>query len=71
MAYELKARGNERYKEGDYEGAEELYSQAYDSPFVDSISGVSGEVPTLTIPSTESRKIPMIPPSSTTARSSE
>ncbi|EGE00646.1 U-box domain-containing protein [Trichophyton tonsurans CBS 112818] len=28
MAYELKARGNERYKEGDYEGAEELYSQA-------------------------------------------
>ncbi|EAS29188.3 U-box domain-containing protein [Coccidioides immitis RS] len=28
MAYELKAKGNERYKEGDYQGAEELYSQA-------------------------------------------
>ncbi|PGG99743.1 hypothetical protein AJ79_08432 [Helicocarpus griseus UAMH5409] len=28
MAYELKARGNERFKEGDYSGAEDLYSQA-------------------------------------------
>ncbi|EFR00031.1 U-box domain-containing protein [Nannizzia gypsea CBS 118893] len=28
MSYELKAKGNERFKEGDYEGAEELYSQA-------------------------------------------
>lgn len=71
MAYELKARGNERYKEGDYEGAEELYSQAYDSPLIDSISGVPGEASMLTIPSIESRKIPMTRPSSITARSSE
>ncbi|KAK2805784.1 hypothetical protein FQN50_006060 [Emmonsiellopsis sp. PD_5] len=28
MAYELKNRGNDRFKEGDYTGAEELYSQA-------------------------------------------
>ncbi|WEW59749.1 U-box-domain-containing protein [Emydomyces testavorans] len=28
MAYELKNKGNERYKQGDYQGAEELYSQA-------------------------------------------
>jgi len=28
MAYDLKAKGNERYKEGDFVGAEELYSQA-------------------------------------------
>lgn len=71
MAYELKARGNERYKEGDYEGAEELYSQAYGSPFVSGISEVFGRVSMLTIPSIESRKIPMTRPSSITARSSE
>ncbi|EEH35414.1 U-box domain-containing protein [Paracoccidioides lutzii Pb01] len=28
MAYELKAKGNVRFKEGDYVGAEDLYSQA-------------------------------------------
>ncbi|KAI2382017.1 hypothetical protein LOY88_006389 [Ophidiomyces ophidiicola] len=28
MAYELKNKGNERYKEGDFPGAEEFYSQA-------------------------------------------
>ncbi|KAK2746655.1 hypothetical protein FQN57_002999 [Myotisia sp. PD_48] len=28
MSHELKARGNERFKEGDYRAAEELYSQA-------------------------------------------
>ncbi|PGH27035.1 hypothetical protein AJ80_01220 [Polytolypa hystricis UAMH7299] len=28
MAYDLKARGNERYKDGDYVGAEEFYTQA-------------------------------------------
>lgn len=30
MAYDLKLKGNELYKQGDYSGAEELYSQAYD-----------------------------------------
>ncbi|KAL1960180.1 hypothetical protein VTO42DRAFT_8723 [Malbranchea cinnamomea] len=28
MAYELKAKGNQLYQQGDYQGAEELYSQA-------------------------------------------
>ncbi|OJD17803.1 hypothetical protein ACJ73_08769 [Blastomyces percursus] len=28
MAYELKAKGNERFKDGDFSGAEDLYSQA-------------------------------------------
>jgi hypothetical protein len=28
MAFELKAKGNELYKNGDYQGAEELYTQA-------------------------------------------
>jgi len=28
MSYELKEKGNQLFKEGDYAGAEELYSQA-------------------------------------------
>jgi len=31
MAQELKAKGNELYKQGDYSGAEDLFSQAYES----------------------------------------
>jgi STIP1 family protein 1 len=30
MASELKAKGNQLYKEGDYTGAEDYYSQAYE-----------------------------------------
>lgn len=29
MAQELKAKGNELYKAGDYSGAEDYFSQAY------------------------------------------
>jgi STIP1 family protein 1 len=28
MSFELKEKGNQLFKEGDYNGAEELYSQA-------------------------------------------
>ena len=32
MSYELKEKGNLLFKEGDYNGAEELYSQAFVIP---------------------------------------
>lgn len=36
MSYELKEKGNLLFKEGDYNGAEELYSLALASPLLPS-----------------------------------
>lgn len=62
MSFELKERGNRLYKEGDYNGAEELFSQACVSLYSCIHFGPLKRSPTI-----GSRRIPANQPSSPTA----
>lgn len=39
MSFALKDKGNQLFKEGDYNGAEDLYSQAYAMPLFPEMPG--------------------------------